>query len=77
MATLKNKDERDFRLVSAQESPRPDFNKIRIGNKTLQDDVFLNTDYRKFYRKPRVRREDVERALENRDVLALRELSNY
>ena len=78
MATLKD---RDFRLVSAKESPQTsldlNFNKIKVGGVTLRDDVFLNTDYRKFYRKPRVRREDVERAIENQDVFALRELSNY
>lgn len=78
MATLKS---RDFRLVSAEKSPQTsldlNFNKIKVGNVTLRDDVLLNTDYRKLYRKPRTRREDVERAIENQDIFALRELSNY
>ena len=81
LATLKDKDQRDFRLVSGKESPQTsldlNFNNIKVGNVTLRDDVFLNTDYRKLYRKPRVRREDVIRAIENRDLFALRELSNY
>lgn len=78
MATLKS---RDFRLVSAEKSPQTsldlNFNKIKVGNVTLRDDVLLNTDYQKLYRKPRAKREDVERAIENQDVFALRELSNH
>lgn len=81
MATLKDKNQRDFRLVSSEESPQTsldlNFNKLKVGGVTLRDDVFLNTDYRKFYRKPRIRREEVERAIENQDIFALRELSNY
>ena len=79
MATLKDKGQRDFRLISQQESPQAslDFNKLRVGGVTLRDDVFLNTDYRKFYRKPRVRREDIRRAIDMQDINALREISNY
>lgn len=80
MATLKDRDQRDFRLISAQESPQTsslDFNKLRVGGVTLRDDVFLNTDYKKFYRRPRVRREDVIRAIDMQDIHALRDISNY
>lgn len=81
MATLRDKTQRDFRLVSGKESPQTsldlNFNKLKVGGVTLRDDVFLNTDYQKFYRRPRVRREDIARALESRDVIFLRELSNY
>jgi len=79
LATLRDKNQRDFRLTreSPQTSLDLNFNKIRVGGVTLKDDVFLNTDYRKYYRKPRVTREDVERAIDNQDINALRELSNY
>lgn len=79
MATLRDKTQRDFRLVSSKESPQTslDFNKLKVGGVTLRDDVFLNTDYQKFYRRPRTRREDITRALESRDLIFLRELSNY
>lgn len=81
MATLRDKNQRDFRLTFPEESPQTsldlNFNKIKVGGVTLRDDVFLNTDYRKFYRKPRVRREDVIRAIDNQDIFALRQLSNY
>ena len=79
MATLKDKGQRDFRLISQEESPQAslDFNKLRVGGVTLRDDVFLNTDYRRSYRKPRIRREDLRRAIDMQDINALREISNY
>lgn len=79
MATIKDKSTRDFRLVSGSDTAQSslDFNKIRVGNVTLRDDVLYNTDYYKRYRKPRIRREDVERAIDNQDPKALREISNY
>ena len=78
MATFRDKDMRDFRIISQQKTLRStDFNKIKVGNVLLRDDVFLETDYQKRYRKPRIRREDVERAIDNQDIKALREISNY
>ena len=79
MATIKDRDQRDFRLIPGSRTAQTslDFNKIKVGNVTLRDDVFYNTDYYKRYRKPRIRREDVERAIDNQDPRALREISNY
>ena len=79
MATFKDQSQRDFRLVSKEETQRTslDFNKIKVGNVLLRDDVFLETDYQRRYHKPRIRREDVERAIDNQDIKALREISNY
>lgn len=81
MATVRDKSQRDFRLVQADESPQEsmdmNFNKIKIGGVPFRDDVVLDTDYRKNFRKPRGHRRDVERALENRDLSALQELSRH
>lgn len=79
MATLKDKTERNFRLVLDEKVPNTSlaFNKLKIGGVTLKDDVFLNTDYKKFYRKPRIRREDVLRAIDNQNLKDLRDISNY
>lgn len=79
LATAKDKEERNFRLVSSEDAPRTslEFNKLKIGGVTLRDDVFLNTDYRKNYRKPRISREDVMRALENQDLNTMRAISEY
>ncbi len=80
MATFRPKEERNFRLVTENTgAPQTslDFNKIKLGNVVLRDDVLLNTDYKKIHRKFRFSREDVVRAVENQDLRRLREISNY
>ena len=80
MATFKPKEERNFRLVTdTPGAPQTslDFNKIKLGNVILRDDVFLNTDYKKIHRRFRFTREEVVRAVENQDLRRLREISNY
>ena len=40
MATFRDKDMRDFRITSQQKNSRStDFNKIKVGNKVLANDV--------------------------------------
>ena len=80
MATFRPKEERNFRLVTENTgAPQTslDFNKIKLGNVILRDDVLLNTDYKKIHRRFRFSREDVVRAVENQDLRRLREISNY
>jgi hypothetical protein len=74
LASSKNKVERDFRLISNQKSSL-DFNKIRIGKDTLKNDVIANLD---FWRKPnrKISREQVDRALESKNLKELRHYSN-
>ena len=72
-------DTKDFRLVASNETARPskDFNKLRIDGKMYRDDVTMNTSsYLKRYRK-KIRKHDVERALERQDIKELRAISNY
>ncbi len=72
-------DTKDFRLVASNETARPskDFNKLRIDGKMYRDDVTMNTSsYLRRYRK-KIRKHDVERALERQDVKELRAISNY
>lgn len=83
MATLKSKDERDFRLVKtdrAEGSGSLRFNKIKVGGKTLADDVALDVDAAALMngmaasRRP-LDKKDVERALRENNVPTLRTLS--
>lgn len=85
MATLKNKDERNFRLVSNTEAGKTDsgslqFNKIKVGSKTLANDVMLDIDAAAKMksgagsRRP-IKKEDVERALREGNVAAIRHYS--
>ena len=64
---------RDLRLVSNREI---NFNKIKVGRDTLQNDVAAILD---FYKKaqPRISRDTVDRAIDNNDVNTLREISNF
>ena len=64
---------RDFRLVSNREI---NFNKIKVGRDTLQNDVAAILD---FYKKaqPRISRDTVDRAIDNNDINTLREISNF
>lgn len=83
MAYIKNAQERDFRLVAASndlpQKQKMDFNKIKVGKSTLQNDVTALidsvADKRAFTRK--VDRPMVERAIDNQNILELREISKY
>lgn len=80
MATVKSREERNFRLVakSKAESPQSlDFNKIKVGKKTLRDDVTANLDVILKKSNRRISREQVERAIDNRSLQELRTISDY
>ena len=68
----------DFGLIAPQRGHRPsvDYNKIKIGRTTLGDDAFLNTEYLK-PKQRKVKRSDVERAIDRQDLDKLREISAY
>ena len=69
----------DFRLIASDETARPsrEFNKLRIDGKVFRDDVTINTSpFNRLHRK-KTRKEDIERALERRDIKELRAISNY
>lgn len=75
-------DEKDFRLVgSSNDAARPslavDFNKLRIDGTMFRDDVTLNTSKYLDLKRRRLKRHDIERALERRDIKDLRAISNY
>lgn len=70
---------KDFRIVASNETARPsiDFNKMWVDNKIFRDDVTLNTSQFSQKIRRKTRRQELERALELRDIKALRALSNY
>ena len=72
-------DIKDFRLITSDNSARPshDFNKMRIDGTVFRDDVTLNIKEDKTRRRRKVKRQDIELAIERMDVKALREISNY
>lgn len=79
MATLRDKNERDFRIASSSENASLNFNKIMIDGKTLRDDVIAIIDgyNKKFHGLRKFKKFDVVRALEGYDLRALREISRH
>lgn len=69
---------RDFGLVASQSDTRTpiDYNKIKVGRSVLRDDAFLNTDYLR-PKQRRIKRPDIERAIEQQDIKRIREISQY
>lgn len=73
-------DTKDFRLIASNsDTARPslDFNKLRIDGTMFRDDVTLNTSKFADIRQRRLKKHDVEKALEHRDIKKLRAISNY
>ena len=72
-------DTKNFRLVASSEPARPsvDFNKMRIDNKIYRDDVTLNTSFFDHRNRRKIKKHDVYRALERRELKELRAISNY
>ena len=73
-------DTKDFRLIASNsDTARPslDFNKLRIDGTMFRDDVTLNTSKFADIRQRRLKKHDVEKALEHRDIKKLRAVSNY
>lgn len=81
MATVKDINERNYRLVSpaSAEQPKMDFNKIAVGNKTLSNDVVLDIERARVnerFRRRKLTKEDVQKAIEENNVRELRRISN-
>ena len=77
MATFRDKDARDFRIVSQQKTTSStDFNKIKVGGRTLANDVVATALLNK-KRPPKFKKEDVARAIEQRNIKLLRAISNF
>ena len=70
--------ETHFGLTGEQSGVRTpvDYNKIRIGKTVLKDDAFLNTDYLK-PKQRRLKRSEIERAIDRQDIKKIREISAY
>lgn len=70
--------DRRFGLIgsqSAAHTPR-EYNKIKVGRTVLKDDAFLNTDFLK-PKQRKMKRSEIERAIENQDIKKIRAISEY
>lgn len=79
MATIRNKADRDFRLSASKEEPQTqNFNLIKVGKNTLQNDVvkIISSGEGSPSRTPNVKRENVARAINNQNLKELRTYSN-
>lgn len=81
MATVKNKEERDYRMVlqNSQQTPNMDFNKIAVGGKTLSNDVLLDLERARInetFRRRKITKEEVDKAIEQNNLRELRRISN-
>lgn len=79
MATSKDKEERDFRLVAGGVSKQSlDFNKMVVDQSTFRNDVVLDpVSFKNQSRRRKIKKEDVEKALAAQDLKALREFSHF
>ena len=70
--------EHSFGLINSESSTRPsvDYNKIRIGRTVLKDDAFIDLDYLK-PKQRRMKRADIERAIDRQDLDKIRDISLY
>lgn len=70
--------ETHFGLTSSQSGVRPsvNYNQIKVGKAVLKDDAFLDTDYLK-PKQRRIKRAEIERAIDRQDIKKIREISNY
>lgn len=81
MATIKDKGERDFRLVSSGEPKKQNFNKIRVGKQTIANDVTIDTEATERLQRlmhgghRKLKQEDVKRMMADHDVRGLRIVS--
>lgn len=83
MATLRDKDQRDYRLVRSsgpQKTGSLDFNKIKVGKQTLSNEVALDLNgiiggKITASRRP-LKKEDVEKAIRSNSIKELRRISN-
>lgn len=84
MAYIKDKQERDFRLVDDNRDKvnfknlgETRFNKMRVGNRTVPADALLSLDYFETKSTRKQEKERVEKAIEQKNISALRQISDY
>lgn len=83
MAQIKDRAERNFRCVDKQMSLDARainanmFNKIKVGGKSLANDVALLSEYFETTRTKKYTKADVDRAIDRKDLEALRKISDY
>lgn len=82
MATVKDKSERDFRIVygNNEQPAKLDFNKIKVGSKTLSNDVTMDMAQAERLQKiwfghKKITQDDVKKALVSHDIVTLRRFS--
>jgi hypothetical protein len=70
---------KDFSITATSETARPsiDFNKMAIDGKIYRDDVVMNTSVFNRRNRRRIKKHDVDRAIERNDLKELRAISNY
>lgn len=79
MATVKDRNERDFRLIDGDRQ-KLDFNKIKVGGKTLRNDVTMDVtkaDHLQevMFGHKKITQDEVKKALAEHNVIALRRYS--
>lgn len=80
MAQVRNKTQRNFRLSTEEQGASLDFNKMKIGASTLSGDVTTivrQHDAKNRKARAKINRKMVDEAIENQDIIKLREISNY
>lgn len=79
MAQLRDKDQRDFRLVKSEEKTSQDFNMIKVGKGLLRDDVvkLLGTADEKKLFGVKVERDKIVKAIKNQNLKELRSYSEF
>lgn len=71
-------EEKDFSAVKLRQlgSAATNYNKVRVGGKTLSNDVTLESDFLKYYGSRKITKEKVQEALEKADLPYLRRISD-
>lgn len=71
-------EEKDFSAVKLRQlgSAATNYNKVRVGGKTLSNDVTLESDFLKYYGSRKITKEKMQEALEKADLPYLRRISD-
>lgn len=68
--------EKNFSAAKLRQLGLNDYNRVRVGGKTLSNDVTLETDFLKYYGSRKLTKEKVQEALEKADLPYLRRISD-
>lgn len=69
-------EEKDFSAAKLKQLGATNYNRIRVGGKTLSNDVTLESDFLKYQGKRQITKEKVQKALEQTDLAYLRRISD-